>query len=257
MLLSNILQEIETHKPNAEMDVTLGNPSTFGGRQGLKRAAMEAIKRLKHDYRTEFLRSSVFMIVVGPAQKAFADIASTETFGCFVSDPDSLFNDLVAGINPTLYGRESTKYLFNQVSNALETKCLELDISSYPSLTFNERYNRGVTCVEEFLPLVRNAVCDQVGSELVGLNASYSLVDRAIKNKHVAAYSPIVLSTSDEHFALDLQKNLRRLSKNVFYVIAGATAKGLLGVENVVVVKKVSEDTVADALTSIRNKIVN
>ena len=55
MSLSTIIKEIKANRPNADMDIQLGSPNTYTGRVGLKRAATEAIKRGKIEYREALL----------------------------------------------------------------------------------------------------------------------------------------------------------------------------------------------------------
>lgn len=255
MSLGNILKEIETNRPQAEMDVTLGTPATYGGRVGLKRAATESIKRLKLQYQKELMTSTLFIVVTGTERDTFSTLASGETFGCFAVDPEDFFKDLTSRLDTRLFGRENVRGLFSIAENILQDKALELDIASYPALRFDDRYNSSVKTAEDFVPLIRNAINDQVGSEIVGINAVYSIVDKAIEKKHEASVTPVVLNTSDEKFALDLQKNLKRLTPNVFLVSAGKVSKALKTAEGTIVVKTVSEDTVGDALSAIRSKI--
>jgi hypothetical protein len=103
--------------------------------------------------------------------------------------------------------------------------------------------------------LIRNAIVDQVGSELVGINAVHSIVDSAIAKNHSDPVTPVVLNTSDEKFALDLQKNLKRLTSRVFLVSAGKS-ESFKNNKDVMTVKKVSEETVGEVLSNIRNKIL-
>ncbi len=259
MSLSNLLKEIESNQVNANIDLNDKKkvpPATYGGHKGLKVAAIENIRRLKIDYRNKLLSSTVFIVVTGPAKDEFAQLASNETFGCFSADPDALFKEMTSKIDPTLFGREGVNHLFGIASRVLEDKANELDITSYPMLMFNEKYNKAVRKAEELVPLLRAAVVDQVGSELVGLNAIYSLVDQAIEKKHEAEVTPVVFNTSDEAFALDLSKNLKRLSKSVFLVVAGKLPKTLVKLDGVIPVKTVNEESVGQALSSIRSKVV-
>lgn len=255
MSLSTILKEMELNRPNANMDVSMGSPETYGARLGLKRAGTEALKRLKIDYRSELLKSTLFILVTGPAKDAFNELASSEAFGCFSTDPEEFYRDLASRINPTLFGRESARHLFNIAGNILEDKCMELDIASFPMVMFNEKYNMGVNSVEDFIPLIRNAINDQVGSEIVGINAINSIVDKAISKNHSATVTPVILNTGDEKFALDLLKNLKRLTPKVFLVVAGKASKALNGAEGAISVKNVSEESVGEALTKIKSKI--
>src|ERR1035437_5070004 len=114
MSLVNVFKKMEVNRPNAEMDVQMGSPETLGGRTGLKRAAAETLKRLKLEYRNELMASTVFIVVTGASKDAFSDLASGETFGCFSTDPAEFYKDLASRINPTLFGRESARNLFNR-----------------------------------------------------------------------------------------------------------------------------------------------
>ena len=256
MSLTTILKEMETNRPNAEMDVHLGAEATYGGRVGLKRAATETLKRLKLDYRNELMASTVFIIVTGASRDQFTELASNEAFGCFSTDPEELYKDLASKINPTLFGREGVRQLFNIAGNLLEDKALELDINSYPMLQFNDKYNRAVGNVEDFASVIKSAINDQVGSEIVGINAIHSIVDKAIGKNHSAKVTPLILNTSDEKFALDLQNNLKRLTPKIFLVVAGKASKDLNKTKDAVLVKTVSEESVGEALGTIRSKIL-
>ena len=256
MSLSNVLREMEVQRPHAEMDISLGVPETYGSRVGLKRAGEEAMKRLRIQYRDELKASTMFIVVTGPARDSFTQLATGDTFGCFSADPDDFFKDLASRVDSSLFGRETTGNLFKIANNILYDKLLELDIISDHMILFNDKYNLAVNKVEDLVSLVRNAVVDQVGSEVVGVNAIQSIVVKAIEKKHAATVTPVILSTSDEKFALDLQKNLKRLKTHVFLVVAGKATKTLQGAEGAVLVKTVSEETVGEALTAIRSKVL-
>ena len=255
MSLSNILKEMEINRANAEMDVSMGSPETYGGRIGLKKAATETLKRLRLQYRSELTGSAIFILVTGSNKDLFSEIASQEKFECFSADPEDFYKDLASRINPSLFGRESIRHLFNIAGNLLEDKAMELDIASYPMLMFNDKYNTAVSNAEEFARVLKAAVNDQVGSEIVGINAINSIVDKAISKGHSASVTPVILNTSDEKFALDLQNNLKRLTTKVFLVVAGKASKTVTGTKEALVVKNVTEESVAEALSSIRNKI--
>jgi len=265
MNLSNILNELEKNRPNADLELQTGNPSTYGARLGIKRAATEAVKRLTIDYRNELLTSAVFIVTTGKDRDQFNELASSDVFGCFSSDPTSLFKELTSKIDTKLYGRESTRALFGMVANALWDKAIDLDIAQYDPLSFNEKYNRGVANVEELTDLVKSAFLDQVGSEMVGINAVHSIAQNAIDKKHTGSTTPVILSTSEEKFALDLYQNLKRhrlpdgtyrgLSDKVFLVVAGKGSTNLKGAKDSILVKNVSEETVGEALATVRNKL--
>ena len=264
MNLENILKEMEVARPNAEMDLQMGNANTYGNRLGLKKAATETLKRLKVDYRKQLLTSTLFIVVTGPGRDAFSELAAGPSFGCFSVDPESFFKQIASKVTPSLFGRESTRALFGIAGNLFEDRALDLDIVSYPMLMFNDKYNRSVKDADDFAVLLRNAVNDQVGAEIVGINAVDSIVDSAIQRRHSDVVTPVILNTSEEGFALDLAKNLRShrlpdgtlrgLTSKVFLVVAGKPSKTFQG-RDAVFVKNVTEESVGEALASIRNKL--
>jgi hypothetical protein len=271
MTLNKILEEMATNRPYAEMDITLGNDSTHRARVGQKKAAQETISRLKATYKEELLKSTAFIIVTGSGRDAFSELAATEAFGCFLADADDFYKDLVArisppSIKPSLYTRENTKNLFNVAQNVLREKASELGVRSYLPLYFSEKYNRGVKTAEEFLPLLKTAMTEQVGTEMIGLNAVNAIVDEAIKRNYSAAVTPIVFNVEDGTSALSLQKDLKKhtlkdgttggLTDNVFLVIVGTAPKAIKSTEGAFLVKTVSEETVGEALSKISNKIL-
>jgi hypothetical protein len=265
MSLSNILELMNKNRPLAETVVTMENPNTYKARVGVKRAATEALKQLRTQYSKELIGSTVFIVVTGAARDKFTEIASSEAFGCFVTDPESLYQELTSKITPSLFGRENARNLFNIAGTLLREKAFDLGIQSYPRLSFNDKYNAAVNKAEDFTPLLRNAINEQVGSEIVGINAIHSIVDTAINKNHSAAFTPIVLSTSDEKFALDLHKNLKRrevskgnwtgLTDKVFLVVAGKASKTLASTGDFVKIKEVSEETATKAMDEIRDKL--
>jgi hypothetical protein len=257
MSLSTILQEIEKTQPIATLDLTLGNESTFRGREGMKRAAVDRLEQLKTDYKKALIESTFFIILTGANRDRFSEIASNPDFECFAVDPDNFYRDLASRVDTKLFGRESTKYLFNIANNALYDKALEIGISrnSIMEIKFDERYNRAVTNTEELAGLLKQAVNDQIGSEVVGLDAIASIVDRALAKKHAGSITPVLLNTSDEHFVLDLQKNLLRLKTKTFVVVAGKASKALQNLPGALAVKTVTEETVGETLKIIRTKI--
>lgn len=257
MSLNAILQEIEKTRPVATLDLTLGNENTFRGREGMKRAAVDRLEQLKTDYKKALVESTFFIILTGANRTLFNEVASNPDFGCFSVDPDNFYNDLASRVDSKLFGRESTKYLFNIANNALYDKALEIGVSrnSIVEIKFDERYNRAVKNTNELAALLKQAVNDQIGSEIVGLDAITSIADRALEQKHSGSITPVLLNTGDENFALDLQKNLTRLKTKTFIVVAGKASKTLQTFPGAFVVKNVTEETVGETLKSIRNKI--
>ena len=266
MSLSNILKEIQIHLPASQMDPLQGAPHTLNGRIGMHTMATESIKVLRRQYRKQIMDQAVYIVVTGSNRNAFSEISSQDSFGVFSVDPDSFFRDLSSRIDPSLFGRESVSNLFNIASNILEDKMLELDINSYPMLQYNDRYNVQVNNADDFTAVIRTAINEQLGSEIVGISSADLVTGTAITKKHDAAITPIILSTSDERFALDLMKNLKKqrlpngtfqgISNNVFLVAAGTTSKELKSFLGCFALKNATEETVGQTLTAIRSKVV-
>ncbi len=265
MSLSKLITEIEANRTNAESDVHTGNPSTFNARIGIKRAAVSAMERLTDQYNKELLASTVFIVVTGASRAAFAEMAAGPAFGCFSTDPEDFFKDLTSRIDQSLFGRESVGKLFNIAGNILYDKAMELDIVSYAGLSFSEKYNSGVKKAEDFVPIIRDAIIDQVGSEIVGINAVHSIMATALARKHSSQTTPLILNTQSEKFAQDLFRNLKRhkatngedrgLTSKVFLVVAGKPSKTFQIAQEAFLVKNVTEETVDGVLTDIRNKV--
>src|ERR1035437_5465707 len=108
MSLTTILKEMDTNRPQAEMDVLMGSPETHGARIGMKRAGVEAMERLRLEYRNELMTSTTFIVVTGGSKDTFTQLASSEAFGCFTADPEDFYNNLASRIDPSLFGREGT-----------------------------------------------------------------------------------------------------------------------------------------------------
>lgn len=261
MSLINIVKQIENYQPQADAEVSLDFPNTYSARLGVKRSAMDAIKRLKDEYRKILLESTAFIVVTGNGRDNFATLASNENFGCFSANSEDFYNDLVdrvspPTIKPSLFGRENVRSLFSIAQNVLRERADALEIRDYPSLMFSEKYNMGINSKEEFVSLIKRAINDQVGSELVGINAVHSVVSTALDRKHTAPVTPIILNTEDEVLALDLQKTLKRLTPKVFLVVAGKAAKTTHSFTGAISVKTVNEDSVTDALNKIKNVLL-
>ena len=207
-----------------------------------------------------------YIVVTGSGRDQFTEIATNETFGCFSNDPEEFYKDTVSRLDPKLFGRETPRNFFNIVSNIISDKMLEIGVTEYNPLKFSDKYNSAVNKPEDLVLLVRNAMTDQIGAELVGLNAANSLVGKAIERGNTGPVTPILFSTGDEKFALDLKNGLKRkeiskgifngLSSKVFLVVAGTASKELKKLEGVVLVKTVTDESVGEALSSIRNKIL-
>lgn len=251
MSLQTVLEKIKTLKPLAEEDVDSGEPNTLSARRGRKRNAQESLKRLTEEYTIELMRTAAFFVVTGSARDEFVKNA-VDSFRCLTSNPEEFYRDLASRIPETLYsGKESVANLFDVVSRHLEDKAGELGIIGYPMLRFKSEYRRAISGKEDFVQLLKRAVNDQVGAEIVGIQAVRSVVQKAIETGHKEKITPIVLSC-DETLAQDLSNALDRLTPHVFTVVAG---EGQAINEGSTVVAEVNEKSVGKTLKTLRASI--
>lgn len=252
MSLSKIVEEIKTIKPYVDEDVTVGPVETLNGRRGRKNQAIERMKQLKRAYRTELLESAAFIIVTGEKAKEFTSTA-VEGFKCLSADPNEFYNDLANRIPEVLYkGKASPLDLFDILGRHLEDKMNELEGSEYNQIVFRQSYRATINSKEDLVGLIRTAINDQVGAEIVGIQAVTSLVNQAIDRGHKSLVTPIILETDSEKLALDLASNLRKLHPlGVFTVIAGRGTKALKALPGVISIKEPTSESVEAALTTV------
>ena len=251
MSLEKTLKEIKALKPFAEENTDIGPIETMSGRRGRKNQAIEQLRQLKLTYKRDLMNSALFLIVVGSERAQFEEITTNKKFGLFAANPEEFFQDLSSRIPAALYaGKESVGNIFDVLGRHLEDKANELDIVGYPQLIFKESYAGTLGGPEAFTKLVKRAVSDQMGAEVVGIQAVNSILDKAIDKNHAGKTTPIVMTTDDLAFASKLSGDLNRLSPRVFLVQAGTLEGTTLG-DDVVKLEEVNQKTVADALAKI------
>lgn len=256
MSLETIIKEMKTLQPFAAEDTEVGPPETMNGRRGRKNQAIQRLSDLRREYSENLLQSAVFIIVAGGKRQEFSDIATGEKFGLYSSDPESFYQDLANRVPQVLYTKNaSPSNLFDILGRHLEDKMRELGIESYNQLIFKEKYISAVGTAEEFAQVVKAAVNEQIGSEIVGIQAANSIVEKALENNHAAKTTPIILSTGDNNLALLLASDLGRITQRVFVVNAGKSTKELRAVEEALNLKEVSEDSVMATLDTIKASI--
>lgn len=258
MSLAKTMEEIKKVKPYAEEDVDTGPRETMAGRRGRKNQAVEQLKILKREYRLKLLESAAFIVVTGSAAEEFTKIA-TESFGCMSTDPDTFYKDLADRIPAALYnGTETVSNLFDVIGRHLEDKAGELDINGYPQLIFKQEYRTTLKNKNDLLNLIRTAINDKVGPEIVGIQAASSLLDKAIASEHGKKVTPIILATDNEKLAIDLEGSLNRLHpRGVFLVVAGKGTKALKAVSGMISVKEPTNETVEGVMGQVSNATKN
>ena len=254
MSLATVLQEIKQIKPFAEEDISSGPMETLNSRRGRQKQAKETLKRLKKEYMAELLSTAVFVVSSGLGKDSFASVA-VESFNCFSADPEEFYKDLVNRVPPVLYLNKEGINAFDVLGRHLEDKMLELDIREYNQLITKQEYSKKVESKEEFIELVKQAINKQIGAEIVGIQSVTSLIDTALDKGHSGRTTPIILSTNDEKLALDLIRDLERLTKRVFLVITGKSSKSLKSVEEAIILKEANKETVEQALITIQKSL--
>ena len=258
MSLEQILKEIKEVKPFAEGDAEVGPIETLNGRRGRKNQAIERLSQLKLQYKRDLMRTAQYLVVVGTLRNELTEALTAPKIGLFSADPNQFYNDLAGRVNPALYqGRASPSELFDVVGRYLEDKASELDIVAYPQLIFKESYVRPINTSQDFVSLIRTAINDQMGTEIVGIQAVNSIVDSAIAKNHDAKSTSIVLN-ADADLALDILRDFDRLTNRVYVLLAGETDSAslgqALGKEEVIRVQEVNGQTVKQVINTLKNK---
>lgn len=256
MSLQTVLAEIKKVKVFAEEDTNGGEASTLNARRGRKNQAIEQLKRLKRDYKQELLQNTVFIVTTGSEREEFAKTSSE--LGLFVADPEAFYKDLASRVPEVLYkGKEGVSNIFDVLGRHLEDKMMELDINEYNQLLFKAQYAQKIDDVNDFAQLIKKAINDQIGSEIAGVQAIDSLVNEAIERNHADRYTPVVLATSDEAFALQLSRDLERLTTRVFVAVAGEGNETLKNLDGALILGDASKESVKAAIKEMRKNLKN
>lgn len=258
MSLTQTMEKIKTNLPYTTEDVDSGPRETMAARRGRKARAIDEVKTLKREYRQGLLQSAVFIITTGSEKDAFGSWAASP-FECFVANPSLFYEQLANRIPEVLWkGKESMVNLFDVIGRHLYDMAVDLDLNEYDQLIFKQEHYVSIKTKADLVALLKKALNAQVGSEIVGIQAVTSIVDIAIERSHTAKATPIVLATDDEALALDLESSLRRLNpRGVFLVVAGKGTKNLRAVPGVISIKEPTEESVGQAIKSIKSAIKN
>lgn len=254
MSLQQVLEQIKVVKPLAEEDISVGPRETYAGREGRKRNAVEQYKALKEEYINELRTSAVFILVSGSLKEQFSETAQKE-FGCFSSDSEGFYKELANRLPEELYkSKTPASNLFDVLGRHLEDKAQEMNIVGYPQLIMKQQYFKAINSKEDFVSLIKQAINEQVGSEIVGIHVTRALSDAAIMANHSSMLTPIILTTDDEAFALDLNNTLvSRLWCRSFLVVAGKGAKAVRSTDGTFTIKEINKESVENVLTNISN----
>jgi hypothetical protein len=256
MSLESILKDIHSYQPFANENVEDGPMETLNGRRGRKNQAIEQLRVLKAQYRTELLKSAVWIVVTGSESKEFETIATGEAFKLFASNPEQFYSDLANRVAPTLYlQKEGVSNLFDVLGRHLEDKMGELGAEQYNQLIFKEKYIKPIKNQAEFAAIVKEAINEQMGTEIVGIQSVTSILDDAIARNHSGRTTSILLPTNDDKLVLDLMRDLGIRGNRAVLVVAGKVPKALRDIQDKIVVKEVTETSVKGTLDTIKNSL--
>jgi len=249
MSLEAILEEIKKEKVVAEQDLDLVSPMVLYVKKGQVNSAKERLEKLYIDYKNQILRQSIFILVTGQDSETFASIAN-ESFKCFTLDTETFYKEIANEISPQLYeGKNINSSVFDVVNNVLEDRMKNLDVMSYNFLTFDSKYSRMINSKPELVEVLKNAINDQVGGEVIGLDALEKVSKEAVNSDYKSKIVPILLYTKDEGLVSSISDDLRRVNPRVVRVSAGKVNNPDLNV--LTNIKEVTEETVGKALKEI------
>lgn len=248
MSLEQILEKINNEKVVAEMDLDTVSPRALPYKKGQVESAKHRLEGLYIDYKNELLKRAVFILVTGEESSQFADIAKEE-YSCFSTDGKVMFKEIVDQLSPDLYVDKTVNApIFDVVGNILEDKMKMLDIVSYNSLIFNAKYQKTVKTKGDMVDVVKEAISDIVGGEVIGLDALERVTSEAVNKNYKSGIVPILIHSNDENFILNISDSLRKLNPRVVRVAAGKTENDI---NPLVSTSKTDENQVGKALKEI------
>lgn len=252
MSLSGVLEQIKKLQGHATENMEDGPLTTLAARRGRQRQAVEMLKYHREDYIKELQKNCMFVIAVGSNNNEFAKLAKDEFFS-FSVDPETIYNELANKIPKLIYeGKSTSSNLFDVLGRHIEDKANELNLSEYNYVIMKQKYIKPIHNKEDLAQLIKLAVNEQIGSEIVGIHALRYITKEALERDHKSSVTAIILPTNDEKFATDLSKSLKRLSKKVHVVVAGKSTKTAKSIPGAVVLKEVDSESVKQLLKSLK-----
>ena len=248
MSLEQILGKINEEKVVAEMDLDTVSAKALPYKKGQVESAKSRLEGLYIDYKNELLKKAIFILVTGDESSQFAEIAKEE-YKCFSVDGKILFKEIVSELNPDLYvDKVINASIFDVIGNILEDKMKRLDIISYNSLIFNSKYGRTVKTKGDMIDVVKEAVSEIVGGEVIGLDALERITLDAVNSNYKSGIVPILIHSNDEQFIIDISDSLRKLNPRVVRIGAGRLEKDI---NALITLDKTDENQVGNALKKI------
>jgi hypothetical protein len=220
-MLEQILDEINKQKKIAEIDLAEVSPRAYPYKKGQVDSAKNKLEGLYIDYKNEILNRAVFILVTGDKSKEFANVAKEE-YSCFSVSGETLAEEIVNDISPQLYqGKTVNASIFDVMDSVLEKKMKALDVVSYNSLMFNTKYQRVIRNKDEMVTVVRDAVNDIVGGEVVALDALEKTAKEAVNKNYRSKLVPILIYSEDFNLIKTLSRDIVKINPRIARIIAG------------------------------------
>jgi hypothetical protein len=249
--LKDLVKEMKRQQEIANMDLSEVPAEAYTVRKGKVKRAEEDLNTLREKYLEQLRRCTLFIINTGDDRATFAEIAKNE-FGCFTKDYNEFYNLLVEDLDNQLFLNKTVgSHIFDIVGRKIEDVALSLGILSYPFLGFENKYKKTVNSREELMKVVRSAVNDKIGVEMVGLYSTFKVAQEAMAEGFDAKMAPIVISVEEDQ-ALELARGLNFMSNNVFMVNNGTQDEGIKN-RSIASPEKLTKTTVKQILTDIKS----
>jgi hypothetical protein len=248
MSLGDILEKINAVKETAEFDLDTVSARARVYKKGQVESAKAKLETLYIEYKNEILKRAVFIMVTGELSEKFAGIAEEE-WNCFSVDGKIFYKDIVDQLNPDLYQNKNVNApIFDVVNNVLETKMKHLDVTSYTPIYFNAKYSRGIKTKQEMVEVVKEAVNDNCGGEVIAVDALERVAQKAVNANYSKGLVPILIHSRDENFIVDICDSIRIINPRVIRIAAGTTENDINALTEL---KEVNAEQVGKALKKI------
>jgi hypothetical protein len=251
MSFQQILEKIKEHKTTLTLEVLPGDP-TARTKAGMINQAKTQIENLKHDFRDEALRRSLFIVVFGKKARELSAVLQKE-FAVKSASPRLLTSKIVDQISPSLYdNKQLHPSVIDSASSILEDLSRDMGVEHLPAVYYDgSKHAVQLKNRADLEKLLETLLLEKVGGEIFGINAVMNSLDDLIETEYSAPVLPMVIEVSEEG-ASKLVSDLSRLSKNVVTISAGSEVKAnlKLGAK-----AKIDTETVEKLLTEIKNNL--
>lgn len=252
--LKVVLETIKGKKALAEADPG-HDPHSKRTRMGHIKRAKEDLVDLYYQYRQEVKERALFILVTGDEAEKFAKSAE-KSFNCFSLDAELMYKELLDKVPKQLkVNTTASSSMFDHLLVHFEDRAKQIDIIGFPMLVFEQKYKKVLQSEEEALQLVKQAMGDKIGHEVIALDAIEKISIKAVNQDFSGKVAPIVLYSNDGKFVTEVMKGIRRsVTNKVYMVSAGSTQEET---ENLSFdsIKKVTKSSVENSLKKIKESL--